>query len=154
MLSFLASSFATFLESFLYSVKSPSRGFHFSSENAFVFFPVSSFQRKECLFHHFGSAISIIAVLHLLQINPGWRFMLPLALYSCLPLCLGILSKLRYSYSFLAEVFSHPWRALIFSHHLPKSSTVRLFLHNLSPLHVCQWFFSFCFQRLVEAHLA
>ena len=132
------------LEGFLYSVKSTFRGVQFSSENAFAFFSVPSFQRKESPFHHSVSTISIIAALHLLQVLPGWRFMLPLALHSCLPFFLSILSELFYSKSFAAKICPHLSYVLLFSiifHNLPrcaffvcKNSYHYHFLNGLSPL--------------------
>ena len=50
--------FRHLLEGFLCSIKGPFRGFCLDSEDAFVFFPLSSFQRKGGLLHHPGSAIS------------------------------------------------------------------------------------------------
>ena len=141
VLSFLASSFATFSKAS--SITSPCRGFCLDAENVFVFFPISSFQRKEC---HSGSTISIIAALHLLQALPGWRFLLPLALYSCLPFFFSFHSKLVFLLLFLGNNFPHLSYVLFFSHHYPQPSTMRIFLHKLIPLPLCQWFISFCHQ--------
>ena len=63
------------LEGFLCSVKSPFRGFPFSPENAFVFFP-STAQGDKALLHHSVHAVSVIAELNLLQVLFGWRFQL------------------------------------------------------------------------------
>ena len=56
----------------------------------FVFFPISSFQRKGGLFHHSGSAISVSTTLYLFQVYLGRRFALPLALYPFLLFFLGL----------------------------------------------------------------
>ena len=49
------------------------------------FFPLSTFQGEEALLHHSVRAVSVIAAFNLLQVLPGWRFQLPLTLYSCFP---------------------------------------------------------------------
>ena len=50
-------------------------------------------------------------------------------------------------------MFPHPTQIWFFSHHVPHSSPIRLLFHNLAPLHICQWFFSFCVQVYVETLL-
>ena len=84
-------------ESFLYSVNNTFRDFHFISECVFVFFPLSTNQREKALLHHSVRTISTVAASHLLQALSGWRFLLPLALYSCSPLFFSFLSKHYYS---------------------------------------------------------
>ena len=67
MLSFLASSFATFSKASFILSKVHSAAFT-SVLKVLLYSPQSpSFQRKERLFHHSVSTISIIAALHLLQ---------------------------------------------------------------------------------------
>ena len=97
------------LESFFYYVKSPFRGFHFSSKSALVFFPVPllSTQGKPvssfCGYNQYHCSTSLAPSTPF----PGWRFMLPLALYSCLPFFLSILSKPFNSCSSSAEMCPH-----------------------------------------------
>ena len=74
------------LESFLFSVKGPFRGFHFNPENASVFFPISTFQGDKALLHHSFRAGSVIT-----------RFQLPLTKYSCLFFFFSLLSEPLYS---------------------------------------------------------
>ena len=57
----------------------------FTSVLKVFFLPLPTFQRKKTMFHHSVSTISIIAALDLHQVLPGRRFLLPLALHSCLP---------------------------------------------------------------------
>ena len=45
-----------------------------------------------------------MAAFHLLQVFSGWRFQLPLTLYSCLLVLLSLVSKPRYSVSFLENI--------------------------------------------------
>ena len=130
------------LESFLYSVKRPFRDFHFISDGVFLFFPLFTFQGDEALLHHSVRAISVIATFHLLQVLSGWRFQLPLTLYSCLPSFFGLLSKPLCSFSFLAKM-----PTLFFSYHFPNPSTVRLVHRELSPLPICQCFSPFAFRE-------
>ena len=114
----------------------------------------STFQGGEAFLHHLFRAISVITTLYFLQVFFGWRFQLPLALYTCLLFFFSQFSKLSYSCSFLEKILPHSTYIWFFSHHSPNPSTVRLFLHNLSPLHICQCFFTFCLQRIVETSLA
>ena len=88
VLSFLASSFATFSNAsfFLCSVKSPFGGFHFSSEDALVFFPVSSLQRKEGLFHRCLHSTSLAPSTPWLAIRAAIGVVLLLAFISRHPL--------------------------------------------------------------------
>ena len=94
-----------------------------------------------------------MAAFHLLQMFSGWRFLLPLTLYSCLLLFVGQLPKLLCLRSFTREMLPHPTQRWFFPHHFPHSSPIRLRFHNLPPLHICQWFFSFCLQLFVETLL-
>ena len=138
------------LEGFLYSVKSPFRGFYFSSENAFVFFLVSTFQDDKALLHHSVRAVSVVAAFTLLQVLFGWRFQLPLTLHSCLFFFFRLLSEPLYSFSFLAKVFPR----IVLFHHFPKTSTVRLLPRELSPLPICPCFYTLCLQRIVVTFVA
>ena len=95
------------LEGFLHSVKSPFRGFHFSSGNALVFFPISNFQGDKALLHHSVGATSIIAAFSPLQILIGWRCQLPPTLHSCLRFFFSLLSEPHYSISFAWKKYSH-----------------------------------------------
>ena len=79
-----------------------------------------------------------------------WRFLLPLTLYSCLLFFVGQLPKLLCLRSFTGELFPHPTQIWLFPHHFPHASPKRLLFHSLPPLHICQWFFSFCLQVVVE----
>ena len=125
------------LKGFFYSVRGPFRGLYFNPENAFVFFPVSTFQGCNKCHHGILLAPSILWLV----------IQLPLALYSCLLFFFSLFSKLLYSFSFSEKVFPHSSYVLFFSCHFPKHSTMRLLPHELSPLPICQWFFSFCLQR-------
>ena len=75
-----------------YSVMGPFRGFHFFPESVF-FFPVSTFQGGEAFLHRSLRALRVMAAFHLLQVFSGWRFQLPLTLFSCLPFFLSFLSN-------------------------------------------------------------
>ena len=105
VLSFLASSFAPFSKASSVPSKSPFRDFHFLPECVFIFFPLHFLGEKAPL-HHSVRAVSVIAAFNVLQVLSGWRFQLPLTLYSCLPFFLGTLSKPFHSCSFLAKMFT------------------------------------------------
>ena len=47
----------------------------------------------------------------------------------------------------------HHHTDMVLPHHFPRSSTIRLLFHQLSPLHVCQRHFFFCLQVFVETLL-
>ena len=117
------------LESFLCSVKDPVQDFH-------LFVPLSSLQGEKALLHHSVRAICVIAAFNLLQILSGWRFQLPLTLYSCLPSFFGLLSKPFYSCSFLAKYIPTFIARIVFSHQFPKSSTMHLFSTNSCHCHL------------------
>ena len=103
--------------------------------------------------HHGFVAVCVMAAFHLLQVFSGWRFLLPLTLYSCLPFLVGQLSIFLCLRSFTGEMFPHPAQIWLFLHHSPHFSPIRLLFQNLPPLHSCQWFFSFCLQVFIETHL-
>ena len=75
----------------------------------------------------------------------------------CIPACLSFSASSRniftlaLSWQKYSHIFSY---VLFFSHHFPKPSTMRLFLHKLKPLPLCQWFVTFCLQGLVVTLLA
>ena len=67
----------------------------------------------------------------------------PSVLLRCLS-SLSFLSKLFLLLSLSWQmIFPHLSYVLFFSHHFPEPSTVRLFLHQLIPMPLCQWFLSF-----------
>ena len=137
VLSFLASSFATFSKASFILSKVHSETFTSFLKSVLIFFPLSTFQGEKALLHHSVRAISVIAAFHLLQ---GTQ--LPLTLYSCLPFFFS-LSKPFYSCSFLGKNM----------HLFPSPSTAfhdePFFLCKLMPLPLCQWFVTCCLQRLV-----
>ena len=94
-----------------------------------------------------------MAAFHLLQVFSGWRLQLPLTFYSCLLFFVGQLPKLLCLRSFTGEMIPHPTQIWLFPHHVPHSSPVRLLFHHLPPLHIWQWFFSFCLQVFLETLL-
>ena len=138
-------------ESFLCSVKGPLRDFHFIPESVFVFFPPSTFQKKGmpsafCAYNQHHRNISLAP-------STLW-LTIPAATGPCIPACLSFfqlpldfftpdLSRQKYSH-ISRMCCSFP---IIFQ----KPSTMRLFLHKLIPLPLCQWF---CSQRLVVTLLA
>ena len=75
MLIFSVSSCATNSNASFILSKVHSKAFIFP-EGVFIFFPCSSLQGGEA-FQQIGSAF------HLLQVFSGWRFLLPVTLYSC-----------------------------------------------------------------------
>ena len=125
MLNFPASSCATC------SNASSCRGFHFFPESVFIFFPVSTVQGGEAFLHYSVRAIRVMAAFH------GWRFQLPMTLYSRLLFFFSQLSKPLYSVSFLEKVFPHQIlpRYAFFSTTCLHCTFVSGFL--LLPLHTC-----------------
>ena len=123
--------------------QSPFHGFCLDSDDTFVFFPVSCFQRKEILFHHPGSAMSVFTALHLFEVFLGRRFALPLALCPFLLFFFGIVSKLLCFRSPTGEILPHSSHVLVFLQHSPHHSTMRLLLHDRVPLPLCQGVYLF-----------
>ena len=146
MLSFLASSCA--------HLKSPFRGFYFTSENAFVFFSISTFQGDKAPHHHSGRATSVIAAFYLLKVLFGWRFQLPLTLYSCLLFFCRLLSKPLYSLSFFGTNIPTFLACIVlfpsFFQSLPRCAFAPRTVSTAN-LSVC---FSFCLLRIVVTFLA
>ena len=105
MLNLPASSFATFSEGLTYSFEGPFRGSYFDLEDAFIFFPLSTSQRKKAMFHCPGSAISVRTTPYLLQVLFGRKLSLSVALCP-----------------FLFFLFRHPSKTLSLSL-LPREST-------------------------------
>ena len=101
-------------------------------------------QGDTALLHHSFRALSVITAFNLLQVLFGWRFQLPLTLYSCL-LSSAACSRKLFTLFLSAKVFPQS------SHVLP--STVRLLPREPSPLPICLCFFSFCLQRIVVTFL-
>ena len=144
------------LEGFFYSVKSPFRGFQFGSENAFVFFPVSSFQRKECPFSSFCEynqyhSSTSLAPSTLLAGDSCCR-------WPCIPVCLSFSASPRNFFIFLIFRCKNMLTSLvvycsfpIIFHNFPRGAN---FLHKLVPLPLCQWLISSCHQRFVATLLA
>ena len=65
----------------------------------------------------------------------------------CTPACLSFSASSRHFLTrepFLAKIFPHLSYVLLFSHHFPWPSTMRLLLHKLIPPPPCQWLISFC----------
>ena len=78
---------------------------------------------------------------------------MPLTLDSCLLFFVGQPSKPLDPASFLEKIFPHPTQMWFCPHRCPHSSSIRLLFHHLPPLHICQWFFSFCLQVFIETLL-
>ena len=93
ILNFSASCAACSNASF-YSIKGPFRGLYFNPENAFVFSQSPLFKAVKPFFIIFR-AVSVVTTFHLLHVFFGWRFQLPLALYSCLLFFFSLFSKLE-----------------------------------------------------------
>ena len=144
MLIFSTSSFATKSNASFILSKAPSE--------AFIFLKVSLSSSHAPFFKAVQPCtIRVMEAFHLLQVFSGWRFLLPLTLYSCLLFFIGQLNFLAFDLS--QEKIPYPTQIWFFSHHFPHSSPIRLLFHNLPPLNICQWFFSFCLQVFVETHL-
>ena len=149
MLSFPASSCATLLKGFFYSSKGPFRGLYFNPENAFVFFPVSTFQGGKSAASSF---VPCNKCHHGISLAPSilWLVLRTTACFASSACSRNFLTL----FSFSAKVFPRSTYVWFFSHQFPKPSTVRLSSSEISPLPICQWFFSFCLQRLVVTLLA
>ena len=143
VLSFLASSFATFPKASFNVSKAHSVAFTSALK---VFFFSSHSQVEKALHHHSVRAISVTAAFHLLQVLSGWRFQLPLALYSCLSFSFSLLWKICLLLIVLGKNIPTSL-VLSFSNHFPQPSTMRLFPCKLPPLPLCRWFISFCHER-------
>ena len=125
------------LESFLYSVKSPFRGFHFISESVFLYFSHSPFSAlQSVLSQHLTCSKYFLAG----DFSCHWHTVCPACFSSSA-------SSRNFCTSDLSwKIFPHFSFVQFLSHHFPKPSTMRLFLHKLTPLPLCQWFLSFCLQ--------
>ena len=95
-----------------------------------------------------------MAAFHLVQVFSGWRFLLPLTLYSCLHFFLSQLSKPFVLCFFLGESIPTSDEHMVLC---PSFST---FFHDTpsspQPVSTAHFsvVFSFCLQRIVETHLA
>ena len=154
VLSFLASSCATCSKASFILSKAHSVAFTSALKVPLYSSQSPLFRAMKAFLHDWFVAIRIMAAFHLFQVFFGWPFQLPLALSSCLFLFVSPFSKPSYSCSFLKKIFPHSTCIWFFSDHSTNPSTVRLFLHDLSPLHICQQLFSFGLQRLVATSLA
>ena len=132
------------LEGFFDFVKGPFRGLFLQLPKCFhVFFTISTFQGSEALLHHFSvqqlSSRHLTSSKYSLAGDSSCH-------WPCIPACVfffSLFSKPLYSLSFLAKVFPHSSHILIFSHHHPKPSTVRLLLERaLSTANLSVFFFS------------
>ena len=91
------------LKGFFNSVKDPFRSFHIFSKGVFIFFPIFILQGGEASLYHRFVAIRVMAAFQLLQGFSGWRFLLPLTLYSCLLFFVSQLSNPSLLCFFLGE---------------------------------------------------
>ena len=123
-----SAAFTSVLKMFLYSSQSP------------------LFRATKLLLHHSVRATNVIAAFNLLRVLFGWRFQLPLTLYSCLLFFCRLLSEPLYSLSLSWHKCSHiPRMYCSFPIIFPKPSTVRLLPRELSPLLICQCVSPFAF---------
>ena len=152
VLSFYASSFATFSKASSVLSNSHSETFTSFLKVFFGFFPISTFQGEKAVLHHL--CVQSVSLQHftcseysLAGDSSDPVFLRAFLLRTPLETCLHLLFLGKNIPTSLARIVLFP---IIFQS-LPRCA---VFLHKSMPLPLCQWFVSFCLQRLVVTFLA
>ena len=117
MLIFSASSFATKSKASFILSKAHSEAVIFLVTVSLYSSHVPYLKSGEAFLHERFVAICVVAAFHLLQVFSGWRFLLPLTLYSCLLFFVGQLPKLLCLRSVTREMFPHRTQMWFYPQH-------------------------------------